>query len=196
MFDVSTVLYAVSCTFFRASEELMGKMSWAQRWFRRAAIPASGHSSAEAAASDESDVPSGRLVPGGFRRPPVDPAGQLVRRGKARPSADPAGRLVPGGFRRPPVDPAGRLVSGSLARPPAGTIQSPRPTRMHTPRTSTEPPFHDSGQSSRSGPAQQSSTAAASQGSARDDLAESQPEVPDKRGPLIGAEPESDISRT
>lgn len=158
--------------FFRASKELMGKMSWAQRWFRRASIPTSGHSPAEAAASDESDVPARRLVPGGFRRPPVDPAGRLVRSGKAPSSADHAASLVPGEFRRPPVDPAGRLVAGSLPRPPAGTIQSARPARMHTPLTSTQSPFRDPSQSSRSGSAQQSSTAAGSQGSARDDFPE------------------------
>ena len=160
----------------------MGKMIWAQRWLRRAAIPTSGHPSAEATASDEADVPSGRLVPDRFRRPPVDPAGRLVRSGKARSPAEPARRLVPGGFRRPPVDAAGRLVSGSLARSPAETIQSPRPTRMHAPLTSTQPPFRGPSQSSRSGRAQQSSTAAASQGSARDDLP-GPPEVPDKRAP-------------
>jgi hypothetical protein len=110
----------------------MGRVSWAQRWFRRATIPASGHSSAETTPPEESDVPSERPVPGGFRRPPVHAAGQLVHSGKARTSADPAGRLVPGGFRRPPVDPAGRL-----ARPSGSPSSRDDPvsasTWMHTP---------------------------------------------------------------
>jgi hypothetical protein len=139
-------------------------MSWAQRWFRRAAIPTSGHSSAEAATPDGADVPAERPVPGGFRRPPVDPARRLVGSGKARSSAEAAGRQIPGGFRRPPVDPAGPLVCGSPPRPPAGTIQSPRPSLTHTPLTSTQRPLRDPSQSSRSGPAQQSSTRASKPG--------------------------------
>jgi len=118
MFKVSTGRYA-GAVHFCGAEELMDKMSWTQRWFRRAAIPTSGHSAAETAPSDEPDVRSGRQVPGGFHRPPVDPAGRLVRSGRARSFTDPAGRLVPTGFRRPPVDPAGRL--GRLAGPPART---------------------------------------------------------------------------
>jgi hypothetical protein len=107
----------------------MRNMRWTQRWFRRAAIPASDRFASETAPSDEPNAPSERAVPGGFRRPPVDHAGRLARSGMARSSANPVGRVVPGGFRRPPVDHAGRLSVSPSSRDDSVSTS----TRMHKP---------------------------------------------------------------
>ena len=75
------------------------------------------------------DRPRGRLVPGGFRWPPADPAGPSGRLAPGALRRPPAGRLVPGGFRWPLADPARRLI-----RPLAPT-QTQHPFARQPPRS-------------------------------------------------------------